>query len=1007
MDSLTTTRLLMLGVAFHLFYSWSIFDIYFRSPIVHGMNPVLPPQPAPASRLVLFVADGLRADKLYENRMSRSPYLRKIVESEGTWGISHTRVPTESRPGHVAIIAGFYEDVSAVTRGWKTNPVNFDSLFNESTHTWSFGSPDILPMFAHGASDPHRVEMSMYSSEEEDFAKDGSVLDEWVFDKVEAMFNEASRNQTLAKQLRQNKIVFFFHLLGLDTNGHAFRPHSEEYTNNIRIVDTGVERIVGLISDFYKDDQTAFVVTADHGMSNIGNHGDGHPDNTRTPMIAWGAGLMKPRLTASTNSKGDHDAESEPWGLGDFERHDVNQADIAPLMSTLIGVPYPMNSVGVLPLQYVENTNEYKAIATLGNARQVLAQFLVKAAQKRSTEILFRPFSPLEAVGKDAEKVYEKIMKRVEMWIERGEFERAEGLSGELVRSCLDGLRYYQTYDWFFLRSIVSLGYVGWIVFSSIFIMKTYGNLFGGLQPSPETLKAFRRSDDSVNRVAIGLLLGLFAVLLYKRSPILYYVYATFPIVFWSESMKQRWFVVHALRRVMRSRGEAGARRATAAKWWKSDAFTGVISILLYIISLEILVYSYFVREILTPSVLLMGFAWPQLSMTASFRQRNWRLVNAWRVSCTILSIFTLLPVEKTEDIRLVAMGGVAIAVSAGVAMIQLPKLQMGDELPVQISANESTRTKPGYPTFLVVLSSLVVISTSYALEKKEGLPLLNSLMSWSILGITLAMPSIDSVRRGQHFLRRLVVIYLSFAPIFILLSISYEVLFYVAFSVTVLLWLLLERQLYSETAKQSLSQDYSDVVSGRSSSSDVSTSSGSSSSRRTASSVENSPSSPPTQSTAQRVLTLADLRLASFFLFFINVAFFGTGNIASISSFSIESVYRFTTVFNPFLMGVLLLLHKFVPFFLLSAAFGVLAVSLRLPPFSLFLLVVSTTDVMTLNFFFLVRDVGSWLEIGTTISHFVIASVFIVFQILLFSAGHILVGSVLVPEVGKRRKNT
>ena len=121
---------LALAVVFHLVYIYSIFDIYFVSPVVHGMQAYRVQQDkAPAKRLVLYVGDGLRADKAFQSFPDPSPrdpakadltprplapFLRSRVLEHGTFGVSHTRVPTESRPGHVALIAGLYEDVSAV-----------------------------------------------------------------------------------------------------------------------------------------------------------------------------------------------------------------------------------------------------------------------------------------------------------------------------------------------------------------------------------------------------------------------------------------------------------------------------------------------------------------------------------------------------------------------------------------------------------------------------------------------------------------------------------------------------------------------------------------------------------------------------------------------------------------------------------------------------------------------------------------------------------------------------
>ncbi len=44
-----------------------------------------------------------------------------------------------------------------------------------------------------------------------------------------------------------------------------------EYLENIKVVDAGIKATVSLIEDFYQEDgKTAYVFSADHGMTNWG-----------------------------------------------------------------------------------------------------------------------------------------------------------------------------------------------------------------------------------------------------------------------------------------------------------------------------------------------------------------------------------------------------------------------------------------------------------------------------------------------------------------------------------------------------------------------------------------------------------------------------------------------------------------------------------------------------------------------------------------------------------------
>jgi phosphatidylinositol glycan class N len=387
-----------------------------------------------------------------------------------------------------------------------------------------------------------------------------------------------------------------------------------------------------------------------------------------------------------------------------------------------------------------------------------------------------------------------------------------------------------------------------------------------------------------------------------KNSPFIYYLYLLFPVLFWTLALSEIHIFIYIIKTYL--------------------TFDTLCLAILYLLVLEMIVVSYFFRGILG-----IGFICFSFVFSLKDNNENFRLLLLWRISCFCSAVFMFLPVELEENMLLHNLGGLFSCV---IGVFELKKIWTRPQTKTVFNVLATQ-------IVMLILSIILVNTTVYSLRKQQGIPFFNQILSWLLLAISIGFPLYKV--RNIEVEYRLAVIYLTFAPTMTFLGITYEHLYYCFFSVTLFLWISLEKQIIAREA----SLNY-------------------------------------------RMLRMSDIRFALIFLFLIHAAFFGTGNIGSVASFSISSVYRLITVFSPYIMACLLVFKLVTPFFILSACLGLISQALNVPPFSIFLIVMSIVDVITLNFFFLVRDEGSWLEIGLGISHFIICGVFEVVIILFYA---------------------
>jgi len=436
-----------------------------------------------------------------------------------------------------------------------------------------------------------------------------------------------------------------------------------------------------------------------------------------------------------------------------------------------------------------------------------------------------------------------------------------------------------------------------------------------------------------------------------QKLPWTLHIYILFPFFFWQDVTRKVYVNWSALSRGYR----------LDAKWIASTLF----KMLLTVFALQCMVFGYTNRAVWSVGFVVIGVVWP----LACWSRGRGKLFFAWPAFCTVTAVFPLLPVDPSESLRAIMAGGVCMLVVGELALRRVSEIEATASAR---AAGTNFKRNSRIQLLLTVLSMLNTAASVRSLQARLGLPLLNQAVGWIVFVLASLFPFFLTAPRTAE--GRLLTYFLSFSPCFVVLSIRAEGLFYLSYCATLYLWTLVEedvrlREKTREKAREKEGKYYGSRWN-------------------------------------PRRLSLDDVRIALFFLFFVQVGFFGTGNVASISSFYLEPVYRLVPIFSPFLMATLLIFKIVAPFVFLSVAFATLNARLGMPPFALFLVALSLTDVMTMTFFFNVTDTGSWLQIGQSISHFCITSLLLVFSAGIASVGETLMrGSVLSRSEGKEKR--
>ncbi|KAH1324030.1 major facilitator super transporter protein [Aspergillus fumigatus] len=306
-------------------------------------------------RVIFMVIDALRSDFVY-SKTSGFSFTQSLIRSGAALPFTaHASSPTVTMPR-----------LKAMTTG--SVPSFLDVILNiaesDTSSTLAYQDTWLAQIKAQGG------QLVMYGD------------DTWiklfpgVFDRCDGTtsffvsdFTEVDHNVTrhVPRELSERDwSAFIMHFLGLDHIGHKAGPKSRHMMTKQREMDSIVALIYAAMEEQEHLQSTLFVLCGDHGMNDAGNHGGSSPGEISPALL-----FISPKFQTKTTPE---DSPVEAFSDLQYYRT-VEQVDITPTLAGLLGLPIPLNSLGVFIPEFLMmwDNDAHRIDILLRNAKQMLS----------------------------------------------------------------------------------------------------------------------------------------------------------------------------------------------------------------------------------------------------------------------------------------------------------------------------------------------------------------------------------------------------------------------------------------------------------------------------------------------------------------------------------------------------------------------------------------------------------------------------------------------------------